>query len=86
MTVCSAHLIRILSAPFSLKKVLPADQPDDKNVWIYKCENKSDVQWCCPPNKFMLLRDVTRCHQDPDVSMTVDTTLLDDNCHEGKEL
>ncbi|EHS62884.1 hypothetical protein PGTUg99_033603 [Puccinia graminis f. sp. tritici] len=62
----------------SQSEILPADQPDEKNLLIYECENKSDVQWCCPTNKFMF--------DDPDVSMTVDTTLLDDNCREGKEL
>ncbi|KAI9606418.1 hypothetical protein KEM48_001783 [Puccinia striiformis f. sp. tritici PST-130] len=61
-----------------LEILLQADPADPRNPLRYLCEEESDVHWCCPPNRFFF--------DDPDLSLTVDTDVLDDYCVKGKRV
>ncbi|WAQ87458.1 hypothetical protein PtA15_8A362 [Puccinia triticina] len=57
-------------------EILPAHQPEPEHLLIYRCDKNSDIQWCCPTNKFAFY--------EPPTSMIVDTSTLDEHCHKGK--
>ncbi|KAH9452850.1 hypothetical protein Pst134EA_015699 [Puccinia striiformis f. sp. tritici] len=68
----------IVNQRVRLEILLQADPADPRNPLRYLCEEESDVHWCCPPNRFFF--------DDPDLSLTVDTDVLDDYCVKGKRV